>query len=79
MPGRTLIRDVLTRVDPDLLDRALQGWNAQYAATADALLTQRRLARYLVKQRAAHHVFIAKDNQPALLADIRLCFKDRAH
>lgn len=46
--------------------------------TADALLTQRNLARYLVEQRAAHYVFIAKDNQPTLLADIRLCFKDRA-
>jgi hypothetical protein len=28
---------VLTRVDPVLLDRALQGWNAQYAATDEGL------------------------------------------
>ena len=37
VPSRTLIRDVLTRVDPTLLDRALQAWNAQYAATDEGL------------------------------------------
>jgi predicted transposase YbfD/YdcC len=45
--------------------------------TADALLTQRKLAHYLVKQRSAHYVFTAKDNQPTLLADIRLLFEAR--
>lgn len=45
--------------------------------TADALLTQRKLARYVVEQRAAHYLFTAKDNQSTLLADIRLFFKDR--
>jgi len=29
VPSRTLIRDVLTRVDPVQLERTLQGWNAQ--------------------------------------------------
>jgi len=37
VPSRTLIRDVLTRVDPVWLDRALQGWNAQYAAADEGL------------------------------------------
>ena len=37
VPSRTRIRDVLIRVDPVLLDRALQGWNAQYAATDEGL------------------------------------------
>jgi hypothetical protein len=37
VPSRACIRDVLTRVDPVLLDRALQGWNAQYAAIDAAL------------------------------------------
>ena len=37
VPGRTRIRDVLTRVDPSLLDRALQGWNALYADADDVL------------------------------------------
>lgn len=45
--------------------------------TADALLTQRKLARYLVEQRTAHYLFTVKDNQPILLADIRLLFDDR--
>ena len=35
--------------------------------TADALLTQRKLAQHLI-ERGAHYVFIVKDNQPALAA-----------
>lgn len=45
--------------------------------TADALLTQRNLARYLVEVRGAHYLFTVKDNQPTLLADIRLLFEAR--
>lgn len=45
--------------------------------TADALLTQRKLARYLVEGRGAHYLFTVKDNQPTLLADIRLLFEGR--
>jgi hypothetical protein len=37
VPSRTVIREVLTRVDPEQLDRALQGWNARYAAVDEAL------------------------------------------
>ena len=37
VPSRTRIRDVLIRVDPSLLDRALQGWNAQYADADEGL------------------------------------------
>ena len=37
VPSRTRIRDVLTRVDPDALDAALQGWNAQMAAADEGL------------------------------------------
>lgn len=44
--------------------------------TADALLTQRRLAAYLV-WRQAHYHFTVKGNQPALQADIALLFQDR--
>ncbi|RKT46835.1 ISAs1 family transposase [Thiocapsa rosea] len=45
--------------------------------TADALLTQRKLAEYL-RARDAHYVFTVKDNQPNLHADLRLFFeKDR--
>ena len=39
--------------------------------TTDALLTQRKLARYLVEDRAAHYLFIAKDNRPTLAQDLR--------
>jgi len=46
--------------------------------TADALLTQRTLARYLVEERNAHYLFTAKDNQPTVLEDIRLFFQNRA-
>jgi len=45
--------------------------------TADALLTQRQLARYLVK-RQAHYHFTVKGNQPSLLEDLQLFFKERA-
>lgn len=44
--------------------------------TADALLTQRKLATYLV-QRQAHYHFTVKGNQPTLQADIARLFQDR--
>ena len=45
--------------------------------TGDALLTQRRLADYLVADRQAHYHFTVKGNQPGLLADLILYFQDR--
>jgi len=44
--------------------------------TADALLTQRKLADHLL-ERNAHYVFTVKDNQPSLREAIRLIFEDR--
>jgi predicted transposase YbfD/YdcC len=44
--------------------------------TADALLTQRELARYLVEDRHAHYHFTAKGNQQQLLSDITLHFQN---
>ena len=44
--------------------------------TADALLTQRKLADYLLEHNA-HYVFTVKDNQPTLREAIRLIFEDR--
>jgi len=44
--------------------------------TADALLTQRKLAEYLVG-RGAHYHFTVKGNQPTLHADIALLFDGR--
>ena len=45
--------------------------------TADALLTQRKLADYLVRERHAHYHFTVKANQVTLLDDIALFFQDR--
>lgn len=42
--------------------------------TADALLTQRELAKYLVKTRQANYHFTVKGNQKELLSDITLYF-----
>ncbi len=44
--------------------------------TADALLTQRKLADYLAERRAHYH-FTVKGNQPTLQADIALLFERR--
>jgi len=45
--------------------------------TADALLTQRKIATYLVRKRKAHYHFTVKNNQPGLFQDIALYFQDR--
>lgn len=44
---------------------------------ADALLTQRTFAAYLVDERQAHYHFTVKGNQPTLLQDIALYFENR--
>ncbi len=45
--------------------------------TADALLTQRKFASYLVEDRQAHYHFTVKGNQPHLLQDVALYFEHR--
>lgn len=45
--------------------------------TADALLTQREFARYLVEDRKADYHFTVKGNQPTLLNDVACFFQDR--
>jgi predicted transposase YbfD/YdcC len=45
--------------------------------TADALLTQRKLADYLCLDRKAHYHFTVKGNQLGLFRDIKLYFQDR--
>lgn len=42
----------------------------------DALLTQRSIASYIVGRKGYYH-FTVKGNQPTLLQDIKLYFKDR--
>jgi len=43
--------------------------------TADALLTQRKLAEHLVSQRHAHYHFTVKANQATLLDDLARSFR----
>ena len=45
--------------------------------TADALLTQRELATYVVEKRKAHYYFTVKGNQPSLLEALEFYFRDR--
>jgi len=45
--------------------------------SADALLTQRDIARYLVEDRHAHYHFTVKGNQKGLLDDLTLHFQTR--
>jgi predicted transposase YbfD/YdcC len=45
--------------------------------TADALLTQRRFATYLVEERQAHYHFTVKANQPGLLEALEFYFQER--
>ena len=45
--------------------------------TADALLTQREFARYLIEDKSAHYHFTVKANQPTLLDDLEVLFQDR--
>ena len=45
--------------------------------TADALLTQRKIADYLVHERHAHYHFTVKGNQRGVLEDVALWFQDR--
>jgi predicted transposase YbfD/YdcC len=45
--------------------------------TADALLTQKEIATYLVEQRNASYHFTVKGNQAGLFQDIKFYFEDR--
>lgn len=56
----------ITRVEPLLEDLDIEG----AVVTADALLTQKKIAEHVVEDKKAHYVFLAKDNQPTLRQDI---------
>lgn len=45
--------------------------------TGDALLTQRKIADYIVSKRNADYLFTVKKNQRSLFEDIKLYFEDR--
>lgn len=56
----------ITKVEPLLDGLDIKGT----VVTADALLTQKKIAHYLVKQKEADYLFTAKDNQPTLRQDV---------
>lgn len=56
----------ITKVEPLLEDLDIKG----AVVTADALLTQRKIARHIVEDKRADYVFTVKDNQPTLRKDI---------
>lgn len=57
----------IKHADSTLRDVDLKG----ATVTADAMHTQKDFARFLVEEKEADYVFIAKENQPTLLEDIR--------
>ena len=56
----------ITQVEPLLDGLHIPG----AVVTADALLTQKKIAHYLVEEKKVDYVFTAKDNQPTLRQDI---------
>ncbi len=60
----------ITKVEPLLEDLDIEGT----VVTADALLTQREIARHVVEDKHADYVFVVKDNQPTLRKDIKDLF-----
>jgi hypothetical protein len=58
----------ITQAEPLLKDLDLEG----KTVTADAMHTQRAFARFVVEEKKADYVLIAKENQPTLLEDIKL-------
>jgi hypothetical protein len=58
----------ITQAAPLLKDLDLKG----KTVTADAMHTQRDFARFVVEEKKADYVLIAKENQPTLLEDIKL-------
>lgn len=58
----------ITRVEPLFEEHNIQG----AVVTADALLTQKRIATHLVEEKKADYVFTVKDNQPTLKRDIAI-------
>ncbi|MCP5048288.1 MAG: ISAs1 family transposase [bacterium] len=57
----------IKHVAPLLKDMDIEG----AVVTADALLTQREIANFLVEEKKADYVFSVKGNQPTLLDDIK--------
>jgi len=70
VPGKT---NEITCVEPLLRNVEIEG----AIITADALLTQKKIANYIVDERKANFVFTAKGNQPTLQQDIQYFFENQ--
>jgi predicted transposase YbfD/YdcC len=68
----------IPEIGPMLLDLNTRYPLAGRVITADALHTQRRLAKLICEQLLAHYVFTVKDNQPHLRAALAALNWDRA-
>jgi predicted transposase YbfD/YdcC len=62
----------ITRVAPLLKEMDIRG----VVVTADALLTQQKIARHLVEEKGADYVFVVKGNQGTLLDDVKQEFAE---
>lgn len=64
VPGSTTIRDVLVRVDPDELDRALEAWNQQYGVNDESLAIDGKTMRQAVDEQGRQvHIMSAVGHQ----------------
>jgi len=51
VPSESIIRDCLIRIDPEVLDRALQHWNAAYGQTDESLAIDGKTMRNAIDER----------------------------
>lgn len=67
VPSRTTIREVLTRVAPVLLDRALQNWNGQYAQEDEGMAIDGKTMRNAIDEEGAQtHIMSVVGHQTGL-------------
>jgi len=59
VPSCTTFRETLIRIDPDCLDRALQGWNAQFVKEDEGLAIDGKTMRNASVKKAAKSIFRA--------------------
>ncbi|MGD9584823.1 MAG: hypothetical protein AB7V26_14295 [Lysobacterales bacterium] len=74
--GRLKQTNEISAVIP-LLEQLDPGSIAGKTITGDALLTQRKLAAYLIDRHQAHYLFTVKGNHPGMLAALKMGFADR--
>ncbi len=67
VPSESIIRDVLIRVDPALLDRALQDWNAAFGQEDHSLaIDGKTMCNAIDEQGQQTHIMSAVGHETAL-------------